>query len=131
MAKIEKLYQTDDWKNEKHVPVIELPEEMESGEPIRGSVTVGKEIPHPNTTAHHIDRMEVLFLPEEGKFPYRLGTHYFAAHGASTEGADTSGVYENPYVEFEFVIEESGTIIANSYCNIHGLWTNEVKLELK
>ncbi len=47
-----KWIQTDDWKTEKHVPVIDI-KKVEDGI-AHVLVTVGKEIPHPNTTAHHI-----------------------------------------------------------------------------
>lgn len=47
-----KWIQTDDWKTEKHVPVIEIVK-IEDGK-VEIRVSVGKEIPHPNTTAHHI-----------------------------------------------------------------------------
>ncbi len=47
-----KWIQTDDWKTEKHVPVIDI-KKVEDGR-AHVMVSVGKEIPHPNTTAHHI-----------------------------------------------------------------------------
>lgn len=130
MKKIDELYQRDDWKTEKHVPVIELPDEMKAGEPIKVKVTVGKEISHPNTTEHFIQRIDVYFMPEDGKFPYRIGGFTFDAHGASTEGPDTSTIYTDPCVEVGFKTEKSGTLMATSYCNIHGIWTNEEEIEL-
>ena len=72
------LFQTGDWKNEKHSPVIEI---LEKGEKIKVRVSVGKEIPHPNTTEHHISWIEVYFLPEGEKFPHNLGRFDLAAHG--------------------------------------------------
>lgn len=130
MIDITKLYQTADWKTEKHVPVIEVPADIKAGEPITLSVSVGKEIPHPNTTEHHISWIDVYFLPDGETFPYHLGRCEFLAHGASTQGADTSGVYSDPKVSFDFKTEKSGEIIATSHCNIHGLWVNSETVKL-
>ncbi len=126
MTKIEELYQSDDWKTEKHVPVLEI-KEKDEGYLVKASV--GKEIAHPNTTEHHIRWIELYFHPEGGKFPYQLGKFEFTSHGESTEGPDTSTVYTEPMVKAFFKTEKPGTIVANSYCNIHGLWTNEEDIE--
>ena len=61
MAGIKDLYQAADWKKEKHVPVIEAPDAVKKGDVVRVTVSVGKEIPHPNTTPHHIRWIEVYF----------------------------------------------------------------------
>ena len=66
--KFETLIQSGDWKGEKHVPVIEAPEEVASGEAFTVTVSVGKEIPHPNTTEHHI-RWIKLFLRRGREIP--------------------------------------------------------------
>ncbi|MFW6040288.1 MAG: class II SORL domain-containing protein [Thermoplasmatota archaeon] len=128
MKKIEELYQKEDWKTEKHVPVIELPKKVKKGEEIQVSAMVGKEIEHPNKTEHHIRWIELYFKPEGEKYPYELGRYEFNAHGESTKGPDTSTVYAEPKVSATFKTEKPGTIIANSYCNIHGLWTNQKEL---
>ena len=131
MAKLAELLQTADWKKEKHVPVVDLPDSAGSDEKIKVSASVGKEIAHPNTTEHHINWIELYFLPEAGKFPYLLGRYDFSAHGASTEGPDTSGVYSDPQLTATFRTGKSGTVIAKSYCNIHGLWTSEAELKIQ
>ena len=125
------IFQTADWKAEKHVPVIELPEKVKKGEVVEVRVTVGKEIPHPNTTEHHIRWIELLFLPEGSKFPYELGRAEFLTHGESTEGPNTSTVYAEPRAIFAFKTEKSGKLIAASYCNIHGLWKNEAEVKVE
>ena len=125
------IFQTADWKAEKHVPVIELPEKVKKGEVVEVRVTVGKEIPHPNTTEHHIRWIELLFLPEGSKFPYELGRVEFLTHGESTEGPNTSTVYAEPRAIFAFKTEKSGKLIAASYCNIHGLWKNEAEVKVE
>ncbi|MBC7217367.1 MAG: Neelaredoxin, partial [Candidatus Caldatribacterium sp.] len=77
------LFQSADWKQEKHVPAIEGPETVAKGEVALFQVTVGKEIPHPNTTEHHIRWIALYFTPEGEKFPYELGRVEFTAHGES------------------------------------------------
>lgn len=123
------LFQTADWKKEKHVPVIELPEKVKKGENFNVTVSIGKEIPHPNTTEHHIVWIDVLFHPEGSKFPYHVGRFEFLSHGASTEGPNTSSIYTHPAVTFVFKTDKSGQLTAFSYCNIHGLWANSKELK--
>ena len=122
MFEFKDLYQSADWKKEKHVPVIDV-----SGKPGKDSVlsvivSVGKEIAHPNTTAHHISWIEVYFLPSGEKFPCAIGRFDFVSHGESSQGPDRSTIYTNPEVSLKFKTEKPGTILASSYCNIHGLW---------
>ncbi|TFF96810.1 Neelaredoxin [Candidatus Thorarchaeota archaeon] len=123
--------QTDDWKTEKHVPVIECPDEVKKGELVEVMVSVGKEIPHPNTTAHHIKWCDLFFWPEGEKFPYEIGYTSFDAHGASVKGADTSTIYAEPHTKYVFKTDKPGTLMATSFCNIHGLWKDEKKLKVK
>lgn len=122
MSFMKELLQTADWKAEKHVPVIEASETIKKGEAAKVSLTVGKEIPHPNTTEHHIAWIAVYFLPQGEKFPYQLGKFEFSAHGASTQGPNTSTIFTQANAGFSFKTEKSGSILAVSYCNIHGLW---------
>jgi len=122
MAELKDLLQSADWKKEKHAPVIEAAEKVKKGEALSVKVSVGKEIAHPNTTAHHIRWIEVYFLPSGEKFPYQVGRFEFASHGESGKGPDTSTVYTSPEVNLKFKTEASGAILASSYCNIHGLW---------
>ena len=119
------LIQTAEWKNEKHVPVIEAVQE--DGK-IRVKVSVGKEIPHPNTTAHHIAWIELYFLPEGEKNPYMIGRYEFTSHGASVKGADTSDIYSEPEIEAVIKTEKHDTLYAFSYCNIHGLWAGKQEI---
>jgi superoxide reductase len=116
------LYRTDDWKGEKHVPVIECPTEFVAGEPTTITVTVGKEIPHPNTTGHHIRWIRLYFIPADSSIPYEIASFDFAAHGESVLGADTSTLYTEPKVTVDFRTGVPGAIYATAFCNIHGLW---------
>ena len=131
MISAKELLQTADWKSEKHVPVIESPDKAKKGEVIEVKVTIGKEIPHPNTTEHHIGRSTIYFLPQGEKFPCELGRFEFSAHGASAQGPNTSTVYTQPAAVCSFKSDKSGTLIAISYCNIHGLWQNFKELAVE
>lgn len=122
MAQIGELFQTADWKAEKHVPVIECSDKVKSGELFPLKVTIGKEIAHPNTTEHHIRWIAVYFHPEGEKFPYQVGNFEFSAHGESTQGPNMGPVYTNHEVTLSMKTGKSGTIFATSLCNIHGLW---------
>ena len=118
MAELKDLFQAADWKKEKHVPVIEIIKDKT----LSITVTVGKEIAHPNTTAHHIRWIAVYFLPKDEKFPYEVGRVEFTSHGESGQGPDTSTVYTDPEVTLRLKTEKHGIVLASSYCNIHGLW---------
>ena len=122
MANIKDLYQSGDWKSEKHVPSIEAPGKVKKGETVAVTVGIGKEIAHPNTTEHHISWISLYFHPQGEKFPIELGTVTFSAHGASAQGPNTSTVYTVPQAIVKFKTDKSGVLLATSYCNIHGLW---------
>ena len=123
MSSLNGLYASGDWKGEKHVPVIHAPETITKGSLVDIKVLIGEEIPHPNTFEHYIAWIKVYFLPEKGKFPIELGTYNFSAHGESDLLAE-------PIISTSFKTELSGTIIATSYCNIHGLWENTSELKV-
>jgi superoxide reductase len=131
MAAIKELFQTADWKAEKHVPVIEAEAKIKKTDNLKITVSVGKEIAHPNTTEHHIVWIEVYFLPKGEKFPYQIARFEFSSHGASTQGPNTSTIYTQPSVTCILKTEKSGTILAASYCNIHGLWENSQELTVE
>ncbi|MBU1090865.1 MAG: class II SORL domain-containing protein [Candidatus Omnitrophica bacterium] len=130
MTELKDLFQTADWKQEKHVPVIEAADKVGKGELLKITVSVGKQIAHPNTTEHHISWTDVYFLPEGEKFPYQIGKFEFTAHGASAQGPNTSTVFTQPEVVCSIKTDKAGTILASSYCNIHGLWQDSKKVEI-
>jgi superoxide reductase len=130
MTEINELLQSADFKKEKHIPVIDAPDMVQKGEEVKIVISVGKEISHPNTTQHHIGWISLFFLPDGEKYPIQIGDLIFTAHGSSTQGADTSTVYTNYQGTLLFKTEKSGTILALSYCNIHGLWQSAKKLDV-
>lgn len=131
MAELKELFQGADWKKEKHVPVIEAPDSAKKGEFFKITVTVGKEIAHPNTTEHHIRWIALFFLADGEKFPYEIGKFEFTSHGESAQGPNTSTIFTHPEAACVMKTEKPGTILASSYCNIHGLWQNAKKIEVK
>lgn len=86
--------QTADWKNEKHVPVIE---KLDDG---KIKVTVGSTL-HPMVNDHYIEWIEVI----ADEKAYRK----FLKPG------------DEPSAKFKVKGEK---IIAREYCNKHGLWKN-------
>jgi len=131
MSRIGELFQTADWKAEKHVPVIECPDEIAADEIFDISVSLGKAVAHPNTTEHHIARIQLYFKPDGDKFSYELGNYEFTAHGASVEGPNTGPAYTNHSVVTKVKLKKSGTLHATAYCNIHGLWENSKPITVK
>lgn len=131
MEKTGELYQSADWKSEKHVPVIECPGEVRADEMFDVKVALGKEIAHPNTTEHHIRWIQVFFRPEGGKFAYQVGNFEFTAHGEAADGPNKGPVYTNHTVTASMKLNKSGTIFATALCNIHGLWEAAKPIRVK
>ncbi|MBP2661419.1 MAG: Desulfoferrodoxin ferrous iron-binding region [Firmicutes bacterium] len=120
--KISDVIQSADWKTEKHAPVIEAPGKVKAGESFAVELSVGKEIAHPNTTEHHIRWIKLYFKPDNSKFVFEVAASEFNVHGESTDGANKGPVYAEPTTKAIIKLNGSGTLLATSYCNIHGLW---------
>ena len=104
---------------EKHVPHIEAPEKVKAGEPFHVTITVGKEVPHPNTIEHHIKWIQV-YAKEDGSRPVvHIGTF------------DLGPTFAAPTVTFPVMLAKSSTIFALEYCNVHGVWDNALKVEVE
>lgn len=129
--KIGERIQSDDWKKEKHVPVIECPDEVQAGEMFDVKVSLGKEIAHPNTTEHHIRWITLYFHPDGGNFTYDVSHFEFNAHGESTKGPNEGPVYTHHGATVAMKISESGMLHAMAYCSIHGLWESSRKVTVK
>jgi superoxide reductase len=112
--------QSGDWKNEKHVPELEYKELGENTYEVVAEV--GKEIAHPNTFEHHIAWVKVFFIAEGSKLPVEIASYQAAAHGESE-------IFTAPKAVATFKTEKKGTLLALSYCNIHGLWENSLELK--
>ncbi|MBC7170010.1 Neelaredoxin [Candidatus Bipolaricaulota bacterium] len=122
--------QTADWRAEKHVPAIEAPDRVKAGEWATVKVSLGKAAAHPNTTEHHIRWIGAYFAPDGEKFVYDLGRFEFNAHGEAVAGPNQGPVHTHHEVTFAFKTAKPGTLHALAYCNIHGLWEAEKRIEL-
>ena len=100
---------------EKHVPVIELGSGHEGTHEDIVRVTVGKDVAHPNTAEHYIAWIELYGIKDEKQIVY-LGRQ------------DFTPVLADPTAKFKIRMNEFTHLVALSYCNIHGLWKNELKL---
>ncbi len=130
MVKIGELYQSADWKAEKHVPVIECPDQVRADEIFDVTVSIGKEIAHPNTTEHHIRWIQLFFKPDGDKFSYQVGNFEFTAHGESVEGPNTGPVFTHHAAGAKMKVKKPGELIATALCNIHGLWESSRRVNL-
>jgi superoxide reductase len=104
---------------EKHVPHIEVPSKVKAGEPFQITVTVGKEVAHPNTLEHHIEWIQVYAKYEGARPVAHLGSFSFGP------------TFAEPKVTFNAMIEKNSTIYALEYCNIHGVWDNSAEVEVE
>lgn len=130
MKQFGELFQSADWKTEKHIPAIDCADKVKGGEFFPVKVTIGKEIAHPNTTEHHIRWIVVYFQGEGDKFPFEIGRFEFSAHGESIEGPNKGPVYTHHEVSLSMKTSKPGVIYASSFCNIHGLWKSEREIKI-
>jgi superoxide reductase len=130
MIRFGELFQAPDWKTENHVPVIECPDCVQKDGTFEIRVSIGKEIPHPNTTEHHIRWIKVFYLPDGDRFTYQLAHVQFSAHGESAAGPDQGPAHTDHSAVVTARLKKSGRIYATSYCNIHGLWENTRSIQV-
>lgn len=131
MKQLNELYQSDDWKTEKHVPVIDAPDSVTPGDYFKVSVTVGKEVAHPNTIPHHIRWIELFFLADDKKLPVQIGRFEFDAHGDHELEKEEAGIFTHSCAATQVRIDGPGTLMASAYCNIHGLWQSAKSVACK
>lgn len=101
---------------EKHVPIIDSPSSAKMNEPFEVTITVGKTVPHPNTTAHHIKWIQLVAEEAGSKYVKEL---------ASVEPGPT---YAKPTITVPVMLKKKSTLYALEYCNIHGLWDYSVQV---
>lgn len=127
--KLGDITQTGDWKAEKHVPAISAPDHAKAGEKITVEFCVGHDIAHPNTPQHHISWIKLFFVPNGGKFAIELADEQFVAHSASLDDKPGPAATE-PFGSVRIALSTSGTLIAQSYCNLHGLWESSKEITI-
>jgi superoxide reductase len=130
MEQVSQSIQTADWKSEKHVPVIECADTVKAGEMFDVTVTLGKEVAHPNTTEHHIRWITLYYHPEGDKFVHEVAHLEFNAHGESAQGANEGPVYTHHGGTTTLKIGKAGVLQAMAYCNIHGLWQSSKEIKV-
>ena len=114
---------TADWKAEKHVPVIVAPVTAAAGQAFEVEVSVGKEIPHPNTVEHHIAWIALHFVPDDSPVSVEIGRVDLSSHGPVVATAST--------VKFAVQLQKGGVFYATAYCNLHGLWSSSAKIAVE
>ncbi|MCX6089542.1 MAG: desulfoferrodoxin family protein [Candidatus Atribacteria bacterium] len=100
---------------EKHTPTIEIVREGENICPLV-RITVGKETPHPNTVEHHIKWIDLFGIKKENEQLIHISTF------------DLGPTIAFPEVSVHVLLDEMESLIAISYCNIHGAWESQVKV---
>jgi superoxide reductase len=97
---------------EKHIPDLSL-SESEIGTVV--NVQVGKEILHPTTKEHHIEWVQLFGEAQDGKFVQIAALNF----GKGTSLPSGSVVIKK---------EDYKSLVAVSYCNLHGVWENSLAL---
>lgn len=121
MTFLKDTIQTGDWKGEKHVPAITILSATK--EEVVVKVRVGEELAHPNTLEHYIGWIKLYYLADGTTLPVQVADVNFTTHGEQSS-------YTDPQAIVTFKTEKNGKLLAQSYCNIHGLWENELDLIL-
>ncbi len=95
---------------QKHVPAIEAPKNVYSGDWLDVKVTVGFMKDHPSTPKHLITMIKLLVDGREvARTDFKVG-------GVSS-----------PFAIFRIKIEKTSTLEAVENCNLHGTWISEPK----
>jgi superoxide reductase len=111
------LNKPTDWNNlttmdKKHVPIIEVPASVKSGQPFEVQLKVGgiEGVEHPNQLSHYITWIE-LYAGER-----YIGKIEFAP------------VVSNGYkAKLHVTLEKPAALRARAFCNLHGLWEGQEK----
>ena len=112
-----KLNKPADWTNlpgmaKKHVPIIEAPSKVKANEPFSLKIKIGgiDGVEHPNTLSHWINWV-ALYAGERliSKIEF---------------GSELSNKY---VVSINVTLNESATIKAQEFCNLHGVWEGKTK----
>ena len=111
------LNKPEDWTNlpvmaKKHVPIIEAPDTVKANEPFAVKVKVGgiDGVEHPNTLSHWINWV-ALYAGERliSKVEF---------------GSELSDKY---VVTLNVTLNETATLRAQEFCNLHGVWEGKAK----
>lgn len=111
------LNKPKDWSNlttmdKKHVPILDTPSSVKSGEPFEVQLKVGgiDGVEHPNQLSHYITWIE-LYAGER-----YIGKIEFAP------------IVSNGYkAKLYITLDKPATLRAWAFCNLHGLWEGREK----
>jgi superoxide reductase len=114
---LSKLNKPKDWENmseiaKKHVPTIELPETVKAKETFQVKIKVGgiDGVEHPNTLGHWINWIQLF-----------TGDRLISRIEFNPE------ICDNYYVTLSITLDETSSIRAQGFCNLHGLWEGKAK----
>ena len=109
---LSKLNKPEDWEEladiaKKHVPILEVPTSIKAKESFTVTIKVGgiDNIEHPNTLGHWINWVK-LYAGER-----LISTINFAP-----------GMCDSYLVNLKVSLNESTTLRAHGFCNLHGVW---------
>ncbi|MFQ6081036.1 MAG: class II SORL domain-containing protein [Candidatus Bathyarchaeia archaeon] len=96
----------------KHVPIIEAPEKVKAKEPFTVKVKVGgiDGVEHPNTLGHWINWVKLY-----------TGERLISRVEFAPEMCD------NYVVSLNVTLNETATLRARGFCNLHGVWEGREK----
>jgi len=111
------LNKPKDWTNltnmaKKHVPIIEAPEKVKAKESFTVKVKVGgiDGVEHPNTLGHWINWVEL-----------------YAGERLISRVEFASEMSDNYVVTLNVTLNETATLRAQEFCNLHGVWEGKEK----
>jgi superoxide reductase len=111
------LNKPKDWTNltntaKKHVPIIEAPEKVKAKEPFTVKVKVGgiDGVEHPNTLGHWINWV-----------------HLYAGERLISKVEFAPEVCDGYVVTLNVTLDETATLRAQGFCNLHGVWEGREK----
>ena len=112
-----KLNKPTDWNNltgmaKKHTPIIEAPAKVKANEPFAVKIKVGgiDGVEHPNTLSHWINWVTL-----------------YAGERLISRIEFASEMTDGYIVTLNITLNETATLRAQEYCNLHGVWEGRTK----
>ena len=106
-----------DWNNlpgmaKKHVPIIEAPAKVKTNEPFVVKIKIGgiDGVEHPNTLSHWINWVAL-----------------YAGERLISRIEFASEMTDGYIVTLNITLNETATLRAQEYCNLHGVWEGRTK----
>ncbi len=99
----------------KHWPRIECPDTVEMGKPFEVTINIGVGIDHPSELAHFIEWVSL------GRDDSNI----------ELARATLQPKFSFPRVTFKVTLEKSMNLVARESCNLHGIWENKKRVNVK